>query len=250
MRHLLIILLLFSLFSVPGCILFPENISAETVNKQLSYTINNKRYYPIPSAKNFFQQGIASWYGPGFHGRKTANGEIYNMYAMTAAHTILPMDTILRVKNLENGLETIVRVNDRGPFISKRILDLSYAAAKTLGMLQPGTARVAIHALATKVNPQQNKTTQKKRTIRPPERQGKEYYIQIGAFFNYKNALRLQQSFSHVRQKTVIKPIKTRKGRILYLVQIYAGKIYQNAQRIEKKLLKKGYKGAFVINNQ
>ncbi len=170
------------------------------------------------------------------------------MYAMTAAHTILPMNTMLRVKNLENGLETTVRVNDRGPFMRKRILDLSYAAAKTLGMLQPGTARVAIYALATEVK-QQDETTQKNRPIRPPERQGKEYYIQIGAFSNYKNALRLKQSFSDIKQKTVIKSTKTRKGKILYLVQIYAGRIYQNAQQTGEKLLNKGYNGAFVINN-
>lgn len=100
---------------------------------QVPYIINSKRYYPIPNAHGYREKGIASWYGSDFHGRRTSNGEIYDMYGMTAAHKTLPMDTILMVRNLHNKKKVVVRVNDRGPFIRGRIIDLSFTAAKKLG---------------------------------------------------------------------------------------------------------------------
>ena len=111
------------------------------------YVINNKTYYPIADATGFKEKGIASWYGDYFHGRPTSNGERYDMYGMTAAHKILPMNTVLLVKNLNNGKETTVRVNDRGPFVDGRIIDLSYTAAQKLDIVGPGTSRVEIVAL-------------------------------------------------------------------------------------------------------
>jgi rare lipoprotein A len=112
-----------------------------------SYVVFGKRYYPLKSAKNFVQEGIASWYGKDFHGKKTANGERYNMYAMTAAHKTLPMNTRVRVTNLNNGKTMIVRINDRGPFGGSRIIDLSYTAASRLGIAQKGIGRVRIKAI-------------------------------------------------------------------------------------------------------
>ena len=114
---------------------------------QRPYVIKNVKYYPIPDATGFRERGLASWYGDYFHGRLTSNGETYDMYAMTAAHKILPMDTVLRVRNLENGREVTVRVNDRGPFVDGRVIDLSFTAAEKLGIVGPGTARVEIAAL-------------------------------------------------------------------------------------------------------
>ena len=93
------------------------------------------------------EQGIASWYGEPFHGRRTSNGEVYNMYGPTAAHKTLPMHTILLVRNLDNGRSTVVRINDRGPFVRERVIDLSYTKAQELGVLARGTARVEIVAL-------------------------------------------------------------------------------------------------------
>src|SRR5437867_9843576 len=93
------------------------------------------------------QVGVASWYGPGFHGNRTANGEIYDQYELTAAHPSLPLGTRVMVTNLENGRAVQVRVNDRGPFVDGRAIDLSYAAARTLGMVGPGTVRVRIEVL-------------------------------------------------------------------------------------------------------
>lgn len=93
------------------------------------------------------QVGIASWYGPGFHGKRTASGEIYDMYAMTAAHKTLPFGTIVKVVDLDTGRWVVVRINDRGPFVPGRIIDLSYAAAQKLGILEKGIARVGLKIL-------------------------------------------------------------------------------------------------------
>jgi len=110
------------------------------------YTVRGKTYYPVRSAEGYSEEGIASWYGPGFHGKKTASGERFNQNDLTAAHKLLPFGTKLRVTNLSNGREVVVRVNDRGPFSSRRIIDLSKKAAQKLGMLAAGTAKVRISA--------------------------------------------------------------------------------------------------------
>jgi rare lipoprotein A len=112
------------------------------------YTVNGRTYYPLVSANGYDKTGIASWYGWHFHGRLTADGERYDMHAMSAAHTTLPLPTLVRVTNLENGRQVVVRVNDRGPFVKNRLIDLSYAAAKELGFAKKGTTRVRVQALA------------------------------------------------------------------------------------------------------
>ena len=111
------------------------------------YTVLGKTYRVMKTAKGYKERGGASWYGTKFHGRLTSNGERYNMYEMTAAHKSLPIPTYVTVKNLDNGREIIVRVNDRGPFHEGRIIDLSYAAASKIGMLKKGTARVEVVAI-------------------------------------------------------------------------------------------------------
>ncbi len=112
-----------------------------------SYVVFGKRYYVLQSASGFSEQGIASWYGPKFHGRKTANGETYNMHGMSAAHKNLPLGSWVRVTNLNNQRNLDVRINDRGPFVENRVIDLSYAAAKALDVVGPGTAPVRVVAL-------------------------------------------------------------------------------------------------------
>ena len=111
------------------------------------YTVLGKRYYPIQDAANYWAVGIASWYGTKFHGQKTANGEDYDLYGMTAAHKTLPLPCFVRVTNLDNGRSVVVRVNDRGPFHSDRVIDLSYAAAVKLGYANIGTARVSVEGI-------------------------------------------------------------------------------------------------------
>ena len=124
------------------------------------YTIMGKWYYPINSSEGYSEKGIASWYGEEFHGKKTANGEIYNMYSMTAAHTTLPLPTYVRVTNLENGRHIKVRVNDRGPFLRGRLIDMSYAGARALGFSQQGTAPVLVEAYPTDGSPLRTPVTQ------------------------------------------------------------------------------------------
>ena len=120
------------------------------------YTVRGKTYYPLKSARGFVEEGTASWYGPGFHGKTTANGETYNQYAMTAAHKLLPLGTKVRVTHMGNGRSIIVRINDRGPFVDDRVIDLSRAAANRLNILGPGTARVRIQSLGGVATMQEN----------------------------------------------------------------------------------------------
>jgi rare lipoprotein A len=114
---------------------------------QKSYVVLGKQYHPMKSAAGYREQGIASWYGKKFHGRKTATGETYDMYQMTAAHKTLPLPSYAEVTNLKNGRKIIVRVNDRGPFHGGRIIDLSYSAAKKLGIIGHGTGQVEVQAI-------------------------------------------------------------------------------------------------------
>ncbi|WP_165665062.1 septal ring lytic transglycosylase RlpA family protein [Metapseudomonas otitidis] len=111
------------------------------------YTVMGKTYYPMADARRYQAVGTASWYGTKFHGQATANGEAYDLYGMTAAHKTLPLPSYVRVTNLENGRSVILRVNDRGPFYSDRIIDLSFAAAKKLGYAEVGTARVKVEGI-------------------------------------------------------------------------------------------------------
>ncbi|MBF7143986.1 MULTISPECIES: septal ring lytic transglycosylase RlpA family protein [Pseudomonas] len=115
------------------------------------YTVLGKTYFPIPSASSYNVVGTASWYGTKFHGQNTANGEVYDLYGMSAAHKTLPLPSYVRVTNLDNNRSVILRVNDRGPFYSDRVIDLSYAAAKKLGYAENGTARVRVEG----IDPQQ-----------------------------------------------------------------------------------------------
>lgn len=115
--------------------------------KVVSYSVYGKRYRTLGTSKNYLVKGIASWYGPGFHHRTTSSGERYNMFRMTAAHKTLPLSTYVQVTNLINGRRVIVKINDRGPFVGNRVIDLSYAAAKQLRMVGLGIAPVRIKAL-------------------------------------------------------------------------------------------------------
>ncbi len=128
----------------------PRDEPRTAAGNKSPYTVLGKTYHVMPSSEGFVERGHASWYGVKFHGHDTSNGEVYDMYGMTAAHKTLPIPTFVRVKNLENGKEVIVRVNDRGPFHGGRIIDLTYAAAKKLGFQSKGTAPVQIEALDPK----------------------------------------------------------------------------------------------------
>jgi rare lipoprotein A len=138
------------------------------------YKVFGTEYVPLAQVQPFRQRGAASWYGRRFHGQKTASGELYDMYAMTAAHPTLPIPSYVRVTNLGNGRSVVVRVNDRGPFHASRIIDLSYAAAYKLGFIQAGSARVEVQSIV------------------PGQQPTAGVYLQVGAFSSRENAESLQ----------------------------------------------------------
>ena len=142
----------------------------------------------LPRIARYLKQGIASWYGPGFHGKKTATGEIFDMYAMTAAHKTLPIPSYAQVTNLENNRGVIVRINDRGPFVRNREMDLSYAAAKHLDIQQEGTGSIEVKAIsASQALPQIQQ-------IAAAHQQ--DVYLQVGSFGSVKKALNLKDKIA------------------------------------------------------
>jgi rare lipoprotein A len=207
---------------------------------QRPYTVNGQRYEPLATHKGFVQTGTASWYGKDFHGKKTSNGERYDMNAMTAAHKTLPLGVFVRVKNTNNGREAIVRVNDRGPFVKGRILDLSYAAAKKLGVDVAGTAPVRIEALGYQLSGSDKYKA-------PDNYDSGTYTVQVGAFKEFNNASRLSDEmrkrygFSEVHMTNV-------NGDKFY--RVYAGKYgsLHAAENAEKEFVEHGYPGSFTVS--
>ena len=172
------------------------------------YTVMGKRYYPTVVRVGETFDGRASWYGPNFHGKLTSNGESYNMWQMTAAHKTLPMNTVLRVTNKNNGRSVVVRINDRGPFVNSRIIDLSKKAASELDMISHGTAPVRLEVLGF------NKKGQTRITKTSMQKNVKEqimgkYALQIGSFSKIQGAITYQERYNNAsgRYKTIIKDI-------------------------------------------
>jgi len=180
------------------------------------YVVRGVKYYPTVVSVGDMFRGNASWYGPNFHGKLTSNGERYNMWAMTAAHKTLPMNTIVRVTNRRNGKSTVVRINDRGPFVSTRIIDLSKAAASKIDMIGTGTAPVTLEVLGFE---QKGKRTipSKKELKKSPQKMSLagKYALQIGSFSKIEGALRTQEKYDNTDgYKTIIKDIETDNGRM------------------------------------
>lgn len=137
---------------IPNATPKPEPIT--NAGNKSPYVVFGKTYVVMPTSKGYSETGIASWYGTKFHGRLTSNGEVYNMYGMTAAHKSLPIPSYAKVTNVENGRSVIVRINDRGPFHDSRLIDLSYVAAMKLGYANKGTAKVIVETIDTGDHPQ------------------------------------------------------------------------------------------------
>ena len=208
------------------------------------YKVGKIWYQPLPHAERFSQWGKASWYGTKFHGKKTANGEIYNMYAMTAARKTLPFDTVVRVRNVENNTAIKVRINDRGPFARSRIIDLSYAAAKKLGIVGPGTAYVEIVALARSIQPDMSKSNTASYTSK--DLYEGNFTVQIGAFGEMKNAERLRKELARTYENVYITSYFNGRG-TFYRVKVGKYTNLAQANRFERIMIQKGYKGAFAI---
>jgi rare lipoprotein A len=161
------------------------------IGNKPSYKVFGKRYYTLRDYRNYDEVGVASWYGTKFHKRMTSSGEPYNMLGMTAAHRTLPLPTYVEVTNLKNHRTIIVKVNDRGPFNQRRIIDLSYVAAKKLGMLAHGTAPVRVRAIDPRVYGAPTTFASKSSHTRPSR-----VYLQVGAFRDRNNAEKLRSSLA------------------------------------------------------
>ncbi len=156
------------------------------------YVVFNKKYYPTLAHVDDKFHGIASWYGPDFHAKKTSNGEIYNMYAFTAASKTLPMNTIVKVHNKDNGKEVVVRINDRGPFVAGRIIDLSNVAAHKIDMVKKGTAQVVVTVLG--FHGKIAKTQEEKNEVQSVG----NYYLQVGVFSKKAGANITKRKFAMI----------------------------------------------------
>jgi len=217
------------------------------------YKVMGQWYYPMASAAGYDKTGVASWYGKKFHGKKTANGERYDMHTMSAAHKTLPMPSMVRVTNLDNGRSVVVRVNDRGPFVKSRIIDLSYAAARALGYDKKGTAHVRVQTLDGNTNIARNSPPVVAKPIRnissrvvrtPVSTHDGSIYVQLGAFSAHSNADQLRQelvdSFPSIR-------IQHRSQPDLYRVRIGPFSEVSETENIIISLQKQGYHNTVVV---
>ncbi len=210
-----------------------------------SYVVMGKRYYLLDNASGFVQRGVASWYGSKFHGRKTASGETYNMHAMTAAHKTLPIPVYVQVKNLENGRSLTVRVNDRGPFVDGRIIDLSFAAAKKLGITLSGTAKVEISVLRAG----HNRAREVVRTIALTDKveQDVPLFIQMGSFGSKVNAINLISELRNANElAAAVTVLRTDEGSFF---RVRVGPLYDidEANAVIRRLKTKGFASAHIV---
>lgn len=279
-------LLGFMALGIAGCLgkYYPKDFRTDKSNQTNAtgtmkpYTVNGKTYYPTVVGVGETATGIASWYGPGFHGKKTSNGEIYNQNAFTAAHKTLPMNTIVSVTNLDNGRKTTVRINDRGPFKDNRIIDVSKAAATRLDMLQSGTVPVKLEVIgfdssgeaadtadiadiataeiiegisaeqnlsATSQNVEQNLSSIAQNidiAALSSASSGSGFMVQIGAFKSKDNADDVSSRYQSYKGYTTMTRQSSRDG--LYRVFLKGFKSESEA----KELVRSGaFEGAFVV---
>lgn len=207
--------------SIPDAV--PRHEPQSRYGNPESYEVFGERYYVLDSSDDFVQRGIASWYGKKFHGRRTSNGETYDMYAMTAAHKNLPLPTYVEVRNLSNNKRVVVRVNDRGPFHDNRIIDLSYTAARKLDVVAKGTALVEVRAIHNKGQSKSSVIVKKEgapvraiTSVAPTN----GFYIQVGAFSEALNAHRLQDRLEALDDNLIRVNQVNVKGQVVYRVQI------------------------------
>ena len=237
--------------------------SGKAKRNEPGYTGDNGNYESdtagVTGEKDFFQKGTASWYGREFHGKVTASGEKFNMYEMTAAHKTLPFGTIVLVKNLDNGMETTVRINDRGPYKAKRIIDLSYNAAKKIGILSDGMGFVGIKVLKKGTAEDASEAVESsdnERYVEPvvddpsaynekDENISGKFSIQAGAFYSRRNAENLQKKIEGLTQR----PVVIVQDEDLYKVRIESISGRKEAEK-QKKILSDEDISSFIVNSQ
>lgn len=255
------------LASIPDAV--PQDEPRSRGGNSKSYTVLGRTYRTLDSSTGFVQRGKASWYGAKFHGRKTANGERYNMYAMTAAHKSLPIPTYVRVTNLRNGKAVTVRVNDRGPFHGGRIIDLSYAAAARLDMLKTGTTDVEIRA----IDPRQPRdmpsqtVDQVEQEFEPVQPEAstpslpatvatapnppptKRLFVQVGAYKQVNNAMQMKQQLLTAGLAPVRVHTEQFQWGALYKVQLGPLQDLEAADRIRQSLSEIGHSKVSYVSH-
>ena len=221
-----------------GCASHPIEPPPDPVTQSgstLPYRVDGRVYYPLDNSAGFVQKGIASWYGRDFHGKHTSNGEVYNMNSLTAAHKTLPFNSVVLVTHRESGESVTVRINDRGPFVGDRIIDLSYGAASKLGIVESGTAPVNLRVIreATSTPPLNAAGTSAKKGI---------YSVQLGVFKDLENAREISHRFDNSRIYTV-----KQSNQKLYKVLVGKYSDYENALEPMDQMRLQGFEEAFIV---
>lgn len=200
------------------------------------YEVDGIRYYPLRDHQGYRERGIASWYGRDFHGLKTSNGEVYDMYGLSAAHKTLPMGTLVQVTHLGTGKQIELRINDRGPFAAGRIIDLSYGAARQLGTVEMGLADVEVVAIGGSYVP----------PLRAVATVNNSYAIQVAAFGVADNAHqlanRMRERFGHAQVASALV-----NGQTVHRVRVGDFTSLESAEQLTSQLIAEGYSGSFVV---
>lgn len=209
------------------------------------YTVAGVTYYPLEDAYGFRQTGVASWYGRDFHGKKTANGETYDMNAMTAAHKTLPLGSMVEVKRVDDGRVAVVRINDRGPFAHNRIIDLSMAGAKKLGVVDEGTTMVTLTALAEGKPGEGDAPPDPVKPL--PDFNKGTFWVQVGAFAVKSNAEKVRDRLLFPREDVQLLPARMAGGETLIRVRVGPFSEMDIANKALKEAVTQGFDTSFVV---
>jgi rare lipoprotein A len=205
---------------------------------QRPYTVDGERYVPLLSAEGFREEGLASWYGSEEHGKPTSNGETFDMYAFTAAHKTLPLGSCIRVTNRANNRQTIVRVNDRGPFVRGRIVDLSYRGASELGIVDGGITPVIVETVASGCGGSA--------PLPEPLRRDTVYTLQVAACSDRSVALSLPDRLKKDYPLSEVRPVLNEKG-LFFRVQIGGFRTRADAEIARAAMSRTGFPDAFIV---
>ncbi|HET7650373.1 MAG TPA: septal ring lytic transglycosylase RlpA family protein [Gammaproteobacteria bacterium] len=225
----------------------PQNLPKSRFGNPPSYTVDGQTYHVLPECEGYHERGIASWYGMKFHGGRTSDGDTYDMYAMTAANKVVPLPCFVRVTNLENHRSVIVKVNDRGPFVANRIIDLSYAAAKKLGVVATGTALVDVTAVEPGSPPPATRVAATPVPNSASDAERPQLFVQIGAFAEAANAERARRNLESAGIKPVLIVTATEGGKTLYKVRIGPLADVTAVDQLTGRLASLGYADAQVV---
>lgn len=231
--------------SVPDAV--PRALPKSRYGNPPSYTVDGKTYHVLPQCAGYHERGIASWYGMKFHGGRTSDGETYDMYAMTAANKVVPLPCFVRVTNLRNHRSVIVKVNDRGPFVENRIIDLSYAAARKLGVVATGTALVDVEAVTPGHPAPPPAMTVASQSPAAHAADAPQLFVQVGAFAEQGNAERVSRQLAAAGVKPVLTVPAQESGKTLYKVRVGPLADVAAVDQLTARLASLGFANAQVV---